>query len=75
MATRDTEQMAKYTNWVYTYICTSRVWTPITVPRWSIIRSWPEWIKFPISSITWKPTENYEFLPSEHLTLSYNYSE
>jgi len=70
---RDEEQTQIYEVWWYTYVCSARIWTPLTKPRWSIFKVDATWTKeYAVSKITWLPTENYEFIPSEYADLEYS---
>lgn len=70
---RDEEQIQIYESWWYSYVCSSRLWTPLTENKWSIYRIDADSNKrYAVSKITWLPTENYEFIPSQYASLEYS---
>lgn len=70
---RDEEQTQIYEAWWYTYVCSAKIWTPLTEDKWSVYRVDADWVKrYAVSKITWTPTKNYEFIPSEYADLEYS---
>ena len=57
-----------------TYICKSRIGTPVDHPRWSIMLEENGEIKNPVNPATWKPTNYFIFTPDQAENLEYEFS-